>query len=80
MSVLSRARLDQRGVHGLELEPWLIGIWCEIRLGRLEEVHVIALGELWFVVCASGFIAQGRSLSNHPRELQHVVELTREDE
>src|ERR1700733_7528073 len=65
--VLSRSRRNQRRIHRLELELRLISIWREIGLRRLQEILVVAVGEVRLVMRATRFIAQARALGNHAR-------------
>ena len=46
-------------------------------LGGLQKLFVVALREVGLVVRAARLIAQDRSLHNHPRKLQHVLQLPR---
>src|SRR5437764_10103378 len=79
VSVFARTRFDQRRVHRFKFESWFIGVGSEVGFGRFKKVQIVTFGELRFVVRASGLVAQCSTLSNHARELQHVVKLARED-
>src|ERR1700722_17950292 len=73
-----RTRLDPRDVH--LFEAYLRSSVDECRFGRLEKLLVVAVGEVRLVVSAARFVAQPRALNNYPRQLQHVVKLTRKRE
>jgi len=64
--VLSRPWRDQAHIHRLELKPWLVGIGSECCFGSLQPVLVVALGKIWFVMCAARFVTHGRTLRNYP--------------
>src|SRR6266536_5178722 len=78
--ILPRPRRNQRNIYWLELEPRLVRVGSEIGLGCLQEVLVVALGEVGLIVRAAGLVAQLRTLGDDPRQLQHVIKLAREDE
>src|SRR6266508_5463794 len=78
--VTARTRFDERGVHRLPLKARLIRIGRKVRLGRLQEPLVVALRKIRLVVRAARFVAQERTLGDHARQLQHVVELPRKHE
>src|SRR5215469_1857669 len=64
--VSARARLDVLRVHFFEFELRAVAMARETRLGGLQELLVVALGEVRFVVRAARFIAQDRALNNYP--------------
>src|ERR1700722_3556490 len=72
-SILPRPWWNQRRIHRFKLKLRLIRIGRENRFRRLQEILVIALGEIWFVVRPARVVAQPRSLGNHAQQLQHVV-------
>jgi hypothetical protein len=62
---------------------WMVldhGLRGEGGFGGLEELFVVAVGEVGFVVGAAGFVAEARALDDDAAELQHVVELAGEGE
>ena len=49
----------------------------EAGLGGLQELLVVAIGEVRLVVRAARLVAQHRALRNGARKLQHVLQLAR---
>ena len=49
-------------------------------LGGLEELLVVAFGEVGFVVGSAGLVAEACALDDDAAELEHVVELAGEGE
>src|SRR2546422_2933293 len=80
ISIPPRSRSNQRHIHWLELKPWLVGIGSKCRFRRLQPVPVVALGKIWFVMGTARFVTHGGTLRDYPRQLQHVIELAREDD
>ena len=77
--ILPRPWRNQRHIHRLELKLRLIRIRREICLRRLQEILVVAVGEVRLVVRAARFVSHARALRDHARQLQHVVKLAGED-
>src|ERR1035441_848663 len=73
--VTARARLDVLSIDFFVLEAGTIGGSGETGLGGLEELLIVAVGEVGFVVGAARLIAEDRSLDHGAGELQHVIEL-----
>lgn len=66
LSILPRPRCYQRRIHRFELEFRFIRVGREIRLRGLQEILVIALGEVGLIVGTARFIPQARSLGDYP--------------
>src|ERR1700682_4833135 len=63
--ILPRSRRNQRRIYRFEFKSRLIRIRREVRFRGLEEVLIITLGEVRFVVRPARFIPQARPLSHH---------------
>src|SRR6266851_1743991 len=76
--ITARPRFDVADVHFFELE-----LWCvvdEAGFGGLEELLVVALGEVGLVVGSAGLVAEACALDDDATELKHIVELAGEGE
>src|SRR5687767_3106021 len=78
--ITARAWWNQRNIYRFKLKLGLVGIRREGGLGGLQPVLVVALGEVGLVMRAARFVAHGRALGDHASQLQHVVELAREND
>src|SRR6266851_7846676 len=71
--VTARMRFDVADVYVFELE-----LWCVVDeggFGGLEELLVVALGEVGLVVGSAGLVAEACALDDDATELKHIVEL-----
>ena len=71
----ARAGLDELRIYRFVLEARAFGRACKAGLGGFQKIFVVSVGEIRFVVCASGFVAKDRSLNYGAGELEHVVKL-----
>src|SRR5438105_1477666 len=69
--VSAGTRFDDASVDCFPLEAWLICIRREVGFGGLQEIGIVALRELWFVMRPARFVSSCRALRDHARELQH---------
>jgi hypothetical protein len=60
--VLTRAGLDELGVDFFVFEAGFVGVGGECGFGGLEELFVVAVGEVGLVVRAAGLVAEGCAL------------------
>ena len=75
--ILPRPRRNQRHIHRFELKLRLVRIRRKICFRRLQEILVVAIRKVRLVMRPARFVPQARALSNHPRQLQHVIKLPR---
>src|SRR5580658_2887255 len=73
----ARARLDELGVYFFVFEARTFRCAGECGLGGLEELLVVAVGEVRLVMSASGFVSQKGAKCHSAREFQHVLQLAR---
>src|ERR1035437_2390242 len=78
--VAARARLDELRIDFFVFEAGTGGLAGEAGLGGFQELLVVSVGEVGFVVGAAGFVAQKRAQGDGAGELQHVIELAGEGE
>ena len=73
--VAALTRLDELRVHFLQLKARALDRAGKAGLGGLQELFVVALGKVGFVVRAARLVAQNRAQRDGPRQLQHVLQL-----
>src|SRR5580765_1949903 len=49
-----RSWRQQGDIHRFKFKPGFIGVWREISFRGLQEIFVIAVREVWFVMRAAG--------------------------
>ncbi|MCU1226923.1 MAG: hypothetical protein JWQ42_5016 [Edaphobacter sp.] len=76
--VAARSRFDVANINVFKLELGCVAV--EAGLGGLEELLVVALWEVGFVVGSAGLIAELCALHDDASEFEHVVELAGEGE
>ena len=76
--VAAWARFDVADVDVFPLEGG--GVVFEGGFGGLQELFVVAVGEVGFVVGSAGLVAEACALDDDAAELEHVVELAGEGE
>src|SRR3984957_10546187 len=76
--VAAWAGWEEADVYVFELEGG--GVVFEAGFGGFEELFVVAVGEVGFVVGSAGLVAEACALDDDAAELEHVVELAREGE